>query len=240
MPTPHIEVSQKDIAKIVLMPGDPLRAKYIAENFLDNIRLVNHVRNMLAYTGTYQGKEITVFSSGMGMPSMGIYCYELYKIYHVETIIRIGSCGGYTPDLNLLDTILVDHTYTPGNFAYSLNGQDVHIQQATVSLNTTIEETAKEKNIPIVVGDTVCSECFDYYVDNLDRFIGDFPKELNIIGAEMEAFALFYTAKYLGKKAACLLTVVDNHYKNEQVSSEAREKSLNNMITLALDSALKL
>ncbi|MFR5684036.1 MAG: purine nucleoside phosphorylase DeoD-type, partial [Clostridia bacterium] len=95
-------------------------------------------------------------------------------------------------------------------------------------------------NIPIVVGDTVCSECFDYYVDNLDRFIGDFPKELNIIGAEMEAFALFYTAKYLGKKAACLLTVVDNHYKNEQVSSEAREKSLNNMITLALDSALKL
>ena len=110
--TPHISSKKEDIAKTVLCPGDPLRAKYIAENFLENARLVNSVRNMLAYTGTYKGKEITVFASGMGMPSMGIYCYELYKFYDVDTIIRIGSCGAYEESLNLYDTVLVDKSYT--------------------------------------------------------------------------------------------------------------------------------
>ena len=117
MPTPHNNANINDIAKTVIMPGDPLRAKYIAENFLENSKLVNSVRNMLAYTGTYKGKEITVFASGMGMPSIGIYCYELYKFYNVDTIIRIGSCGAYTEDLNIFDTILIDRTYTEGNFA---------------------------------------------------------------------------------------------------------------------------
>lgn len=238
--TPHIESKKEDIAKIVLMPGDPLRAKYIAENFLENARLVNSVRNILAYTGTYKGKEITVFASGMGMPSMGIYCYELYHFYDVESIIRIGSCGGYTKDLNLLDIILVDKTYTPGNFALGLNNKDIHISEADIELNNLIEETAKEQKINYVKGNTICSECFDYYVDNLDTFMNGFPEGLNIIGAEMEAFALFYTAKYLNKKASCLLSVVDNHYKKEQISSQAREQSLNDMITLALETAIKM
>ena len=199
--TPHIESKKEDIAKIVLMPGDPLRAKYIAENFLENARLVNSVRNILAYTGTYKGKEITVFSSGMGMPSMGIYCYELYKFYDVDTINRIGSCGGYTKELNLLDTILVDKTYTPGNFALALNNQHVHIAEANREVNAVIEQTAKEQNIAYQKGNTICSECFDYYVDNLETFMNSFPQDLHIIGAEMEAFALFYTASYLNKKS---------------------------------------
>ena len=238
--TPHIESKKEDIAKIVLMPGDPLSAQYIAENFLENARLVNSVRNILAYTGTYKGKEITVFSSGMGMPSMGIYCYELYKFYDVDTIIRIGSCGGYTKELNLLDTILVDKTYTPGNFALALNNQHVHIAEANREVNAVIEQTAKEQNIAYQKGNTICSECFDYYVDNLETFMNSFPQDLHIIGAEMEAFALFYTASYLNKKASCLLSVVENHYKQEQISSKAREKSLNTMISLALESAMKL
>lgn len=236
----HCNAKKEDIAKTVLMPGDPLRAKYIAENFLENARLVNTVRNMLAYTGTYKGKEITVFSHGMGMASMGIYCYELYKFYDVENIIRIGSCGAYSEDLNIFDTILVDKSYTEGNFAYEWNEKDCHLIESSEFLNEIIESTAKEINIPYIKGNTLCSDCFDGYLESIPNLIKRFPKELNIIGAEMEAFALFYMAHYLGRKASCLLTVVDSHYKKQEISSEEREKSLNNMIILALESAIKI
>lgn len=236
----HCNAKKEDIAKTVLMPGDPLRAKYIAENFLENARLVNTVRNMLAYTGTYKGKEITVFSHGMGMASMGIYCYELYKFYDVEIIIRIGSCGAYSEDLNIFDTILVDKSYTEGNFAYEWNEKDCHLIESSEFLNKIIESTAKEINIPYIKGNTLCSDCFDGYLESIPNLIKRFPKELNIIGAEMEAFALFYMAHYLGRQASCLLTVVDSHYKKQEISSEEREKSLNNMITLALESAIKI
>ena len=236
----HCNAKKEDIAKTVLMPGDPLRAKYIAENFLENAKLVNTVRNMLAYTGTYKGKEITVFSHGMGMASMGIYCYELYKFYDVENIIRIGSCGAYSEDLNIFDTILVDKSYTEGNFAYEWNETDCHLIESSEFLNEIIENTAKEVNIPYIKGNTLCSDCFDGYLESIPNLIKRFPKELNIIGAEMEAFALFYMAHYLGRKASCLLTVVDSHYKKQEISSEEREKSLNNMITLALESAIKI
>ena len=236
----HCNAKKEDIAKTVLMPGDPLRAKYIAENFLENARLVNTVRNMLAYTGTYKGKEITVFSHGMGMASMGIYCYELYKFYDVENIIRIGSCGAYSEDLNIFDTILVDKSYTEGNFAYEWNEKDCHLIESSEFLNEIIESTAKEINIPYIKGNTLCSDCFDGYLESIQNLIKRFPKELNIIGAEMEAFALFYMAHYLGRQASCLLTVVDSHYKKQEISSEEREKSLNNMITLALESAIKI
>lgn len=148
--------------------------------------------------------------------------------------------GAYTEDLNLFDTILVDKTYTEGNFAKALHGKEEHITEADSTINNLIEETAKEIKIPYVKGNTLCGECFDYYVESIDDLISRFPKELNIIGAEMEAFALFYTAKYLNKKAACLLTVVDSHYKKQEISSEAREKSLNDMIILALESSLKV
>ena len=236
----HCNAKKEDIAKTVLMPGDPLRAKYIAENFLENARLVNTVRNMLAYTGTYKGKEITVFSHGMGMASMGIYSYELFTEYDVENIIRIGSCGAYSEDLNIFDTILVDKSYTEGNFAYEWNEKDCHLIESSEFLNEIIESTAKEINIPYIKGNTLCSDCFDGYLESIPNLIKRFPKELNIIGAEMEAFALFYMAHYLGRQASCLLTVVDSHYKKQEISSEEREKSLNNMITLALESAIKI
>ena len=237
--TPHNEAKLEDIASTVLMPGDPLRAKYIADNFLTDVKLINSVRNMYGYTGLYKGKKITVFASGMGMPSMGIYCYELYKFYNVQNIIRIGSCGAYSPDLNIFDTLLVDNSYTEGNFAYALEGANCHTIQADESLNNIIKNCSKELNIPVVKGNVLCGEVFDYYVKNIDDLISRFPKDLNIIGAEMESFALFYTAKYLNRKAACLLTVVDSHYKNQAITAEEREKSLNNMIVLSLESALK-
>jgi len=238
--TIHCNAKKEDIAKTVLMPGDPLRAKYIAENFLENSRLVNTVRNMLAYTGTYKGKEITVFASGMGIPSMGIYCYELYKFYDVENIIRIGSCGVYTPDINLFDTILVDNTYTESNFAYEWNGKDCHLISANSHLNKIIENTSRENGISYIKGNTLCSECFDGYLESIPNLLNRLPKDLNIIGAEMEAFALFYIANYLNKKASCLLTVVDSHAQKQEVSSAERENALNNMIKLALESSLKI
>ena len=232
----HCNAKKEDIEKTVLMPGDPLRAKYIAENFLENPRLVNTVRNMLAYTGTYKGKPVTVFSSGMGMPSMGIYSYELFKFYDVEKIIRIGSCGAYSEDLNLFDTILVDKSYTEANFAYSWNEREEHIAEANLELNNKLEETANKLNIPLIKGNSLCNEVFDGYLDDIEGFIARFPKDLNIIACEMEAFALFYMAKYFNKQAACLLTVVDSHYKNQESTSEERERSLNNMIKIALES----
>ena len=233
--TPHNEAKKEDIADIVLMPGDTLRAKYIAENFLEDYKLVNSVRNMYGYTGYYKGKRLTVFASGMGMPSMGIYAYELYKFYDVKSIIRLGSCGAYSPDLNIFDTILVNASYTEGNFAYGLEGVDCHRSFADKGLNDSLTSAAQRLGINLISGDVLCSEVFDYYVKDLDALIKRFPKDLNIIGAEMESFALFYTAKYLNKKAACLLTVVDSHYKNQEISAEEREKSLNTMIKLALE-----
>ena len=238
--TPHINAKEIDIAKTVLAPGDPLRAKYIAENFLENARLVNTVRNILAYTGTYKGKEITVFSTGMGMPSMGIYSYELYKFYNVENIIRIGSCGAYTQDLNIFDTILVNKSYTEGNFAKALNNNDCHLVEASKYLNSIIAQTAKKQNIKYIEGNVLCSECFDYYIEDINILLNRLPKEFNLTAAEMESFALFYAANYLNKQASCLLTVVDSHYKKQEISSEEREKSLNDMILLALESAISL
>ena len=237
--TPHINSKKEDIAKTVLCPGDPLRAKYIAENFLKNPKLVNSVRNILAYTGTYKGKEITVFASGMGMPSMGIYCYELYKFYDVDTIIRIGSCGAYDESLNLMDTVLVNKSYTEGNFAKALNNVDCHLAEADSNLNNILKQTAKDLNINCIEANALCSECFDYYIEDINILLNRLPKDLKISACEMEAFALFYTAKYLNKKAACLLTVVDSHYKKQEISAEAREKSLNDMIILALESMSK-
>ncbi len=238
--TPHNEALKEDIAPICILTGDPLRAKYIAENFLTDYKLVNKVRNMYAYTGFYNGKRVTVFSHGMGMPSMGIYLFELFKFYDVQKVIRVGSCGAYSPDLKMLDTILVDKSYTEGNFAHSLSGTESHLAEASNELNSIIENIALDNNIKITKGNVVCSEVFDYYLSDLDSFLARLPQDLNIIGAEMESFALFYLAKYFNREAACLLTVVDSHILKEQVTPEARENSLNDMIKLALDTTLKI
>ena len=235
MSTPHNEANVGDIAKTVIMPGDPLRAKYIAENFLEDARLVNKVRNIFAYTGKYNGKEITVMASGMGMPSMGIYCYELYKFYGVDTIIRIGSCGGYIPELKLFDIILAENVFSESNFALTLNNDDCHIVTGVKSLNDLIEDTAKKSGISLYRGNTVCTDCFDLYMTDVNKFLERLPSDFNPLGAEMEAFALFYVAKLLDKKAACLMSVVDSKFIEQVATSREREIGLNTMIKLALD-----
>ena len=240
MSTAHNEANLNDIEKTVIMPGDPLRAKYIAENFLDDYKLVNSVRGMYAYTGSYKGKKLTVMAHGMGMPSMGIYSYELFKYYNVENIIRIGTCGGYSPDLKIFDTILINSVYTEGNFALTANNDNCHIVKADENLNKAIKETAKSLNINLISGNTVCTDCFDLYMTDVDKFLDRIPKEHNPIAAEMEAFALFYTAKLLNKKAACLISVVDSKYFKTVATPEQRQNALNEMITIALNTGINL
>lgn len=238
--TPHNEAKKEDIANIVIMPGDPLRAKYIAENYLTDYKLVSSVRNIYAYTGFYKGKRITVMASGMGMPSMGIYAYELFKFYDVDSIIRIGSCGGYKPELNLFDIILSENCFSEGNFALTMNNENCHIASSNEFLNSVIETTAKEKNTTLLKGNTLCTEFFDVYLDDYHTMLSRVPEGFNPLGAEMEAFALFYTAKVLEKKAACLMSVVDSKFTTRVATAEERETGLNNMIELALDSTLSM
>lgn len=240
MSTPHNEANKGDIAKTVVMPGDPLRAKYIAENFMENYKLVNQVRGMYAYTGTYKGKELTVMAHGMGMPSVGIYTYELFKFYDVENIIRIGSCGGYKPELKLFDIILSKNVFSESNYALTLNNDDCHIVSSSKELNNIIQNTAEESNVKMVTGNTVCTDCFDVYMTDVNKFLNRIPDGFDPVSAEMEAFALFYNAKLLNKKAACLMSVVDSKFIKDVATPEERQSGLNTMIKLALDSAIKI
>lgn len=240
MSTPHNEANLGDFAKTVIMPGDPLRAKYIAENFLEDAILVNSVRNMLAYTGNYKGNRISVMAHGMGIPSIGIYCYELYKYYDVENIIRIGSCGGYNKDLKLFDIILSESVYSESNFALTLNNEDCHIVKGNSELNSIIENTAKKLSINILKGNTVTTDCFDLYMTDVNKFMERLPKDFNPVSAEMEAFALLYIANLLGKKASCLMSVVDSKYIKEVATPQERQTGLNNMIKLALEASKEI
>lgn len=240
MSTPHNSAQKGDIAKTVIMPGDPLRAKYIVENFFDDYKLVNDVRGMYAYTGKYKGKEISVMASGMGMPSMGIYSYELFKFYYVENIIRIGSCGAYLPNLKLFDIILSENVFSESNYAFTLNNDNCHIINSNSELNSVIEDVAKKDNLNLFKGNTVCTDCFDVYMTDVNKFLSRVPDGFNPISAEMEAFALFYNAKLLNKKASCLMSVVDSKFISEVATTDERQNGLNNMIKLALDSAILL
>ena len=235
--TAHIEAKLEDIAPVVLMPGDPLRAKYIAEKFLDDAKLINSVRNMLGYTGTYKGKKVTVFASGMGIPSIGIYSYELYKFYNVEKIIRIGTCGSFDESIKLLDVILSTGAYCKSHFDELLDGLDIDFIQSSDEINRLIMNKAKEKNIDLKVGKTITSDVFDLYCDSKEKFRNNFP-DMHFLGVEMEAFGLFYIAKKLDREASCLMTVVDSLFDKRSLSSEMREKSLDEMITLALESII--
>lgn len=237
--TPHNEAKLGDIAKVVIMAGDPLRVKYIAENFLEDYKIVNSVRGMYCYTGTYKGEEISVMAHGMGIPSMGIYSYELFHIYNVEVIIRIGSCGAISDKLELKDLILTTNSYTEGNYAYNFDNEECHTVSASEDVNLAIEETAKEKNIKYIKGEVLCNECFDLYLPDKNALQNRAPKELDLIVSEMESFALFYNAKRENKKAACLLTVVDVPKEAKGMTAEERETSLNEMIELALHTILK-
>lgn len=237
MPTAHIESKKEDIAKVVLMPGDPLRAKYIAENYLEDAKLVNKVRNMFGYTGTYKGKKVTVFASGMGIPSIGIYSYELFKFYNVKKIIRIGTCGSFNKDIKVLDVILSKGAYCKTYFDKLLDGGNDNYVLSSEDLNRKIMNVSKEKNIDLKYGKTITSDVFDLYCDDEDKFRSNFPND-NFLSVEMEAYGLFYIAKKLNKEAACLMTVVDSLYDKKSISSEDRETSLNQMITVALESII--
>lgn len=236
-PTVHNNAILGDIASTVLMPGDPMRAKYIAEKYLENPVCFNELRGMLGFTGMYKGKKISVMGSGMGMPSIGIYSYELYKFYNVEKIIRIGSCGGYSEELNLLDTILVDRAYSESAFALTFSSCTDNIMNSSGNLTNLLEETALNLGISLTKGTVLTSDGFDYYID-VKSLLSRIPKDINCIAAEMESFGLFHVAKLLNKEAACLLSVVDSHTKKTLVSAQDREKSLDNMIKVALEAAV--
>ena len=235
VPTPHIEAKKGEIARNVLMPGDPKRCEYIARKYLSNTKIVNNVRGMTAYTGDYKSKRITLFPSGMGIPSMGIYSYELFKEYDVDSIIRIGTAGSYT-DLKLKDIILVTNSVTNSNYGRVLcNYQNNYIDGSNV-LNTLIENTALEKNIKINKGNIYSSDVF--YEQNND--FKDKVTKYSVLGVEMESFALFMNAKLLNKKAAAMLMVSDSFLFTDNLSSIEREQGLDNLIFLALETCLKL
>ena len=217
--TPHIESKLTDISPLVIMPGDPKRVEYIANNYLNDAYLVNSVRGELAYTGYYKGKRITIFSSGMGIPSMGIYSYELFKYYNVETIIRIGSAGSYKEDLLVKDIFLVTSSYSNSPYYKDLTSKNDTTLYTSNDINKVVEKTSKSLNNDLLDIKEISSLCDC---------------------VEMESFSLLANAKYLNKKASCLLTISDSFITKEKLTSEEREKNFNDMITLALESIIKL
>lgn len=230
--TPHIHAEKEEIASSVIMPGDPLRAKFIAETYLTDVKQVSGVRGIYAYTGYYKEKKVTVMASGMGMPSIGIYSYELFKFYDVEEIIRVGSCGSYKEDLNLYDVILVTEAYSTSSFAKVQNGSLDEILTSNEELNLQVERAAKTLQVPLHKGRIYSSDVF-YTEKSVFEKMRD---EYDCLGVEMESFALFHNAHVLKKRATCILTVSDSFVKEEQTTPLEREKSFTKMIELALQS----
>ncbi|RAN86537.1 purine-nucleoside phosphorylase [Bacillus sp. SRB_28] len=236
MTTAHNTAKVGEIAKTVLMPGDPLRAKYIAETYLENPVQFNSVRNMFGFTGSYKGKQISVMGSGMGMPSIGIYSYELYKFHDVENIIRVGSAGAYTEELNIHDIVLVDSAWSKSTFAKVQAGIEGDIQYPCELLTNKIEDTAKRIHTPIIRGRIHSSDVF-YYETNVPNYV-DFYTNHKCICTEMESYALFHNAKILGKQAASILTISDSLVTHEEISAEARQTSFDKMMQIALEACL--
>lgn len=235
IPTPHIEETNKGmIAETVIMPGDPLRAEFIAKTYLKNVKQFNRVRNMFGYTGEYNGKLISVMGSGMGMPSIGIYSYELFKFYDVKNIVRIGSCGAYSKDLNLYDVILVDDCWSESTYAKVQNGYAKDTIEATKELNDQIAQIAQELKIPIHRGRIHSSDVF--YREKFEEF-NEIRDNYGCLAVEMESFALFANAKILGKSATCLLTVSDSLVSGEKTTSEERQNAFTKMMSIALELA---
>ncbi len=232
-PTPHINAKQGDFAKTVLMPGDPLRAKYIAETYLENPRLVTSVRNMFGYTGTYKGKEISVMGSGMGMPSIGIYSYELFNFYGVENIIRIGSAGAYSDKLKVMDIVIGMGACTNSNYVHQYNLKGSFAPIADYELMQKAINIANEKGTHVVVGNILSSDPF-YDADPTAR---DRWKEMGVLCVEMEAAALYMNAAKAGKKALCILTISDHLYTGEALSAEERQVNFAQMMEIALELA---
>ncbi len=234
----HIVTNKENIKENVLLPGDPLRAKYIAEKYLDNAREINNIRNMLGFTGSYKGKEITVIGSGMGIPSASLYTYELYKFYNVKKIIRIGSAGALSKDLNIKDIVLASSAYSDSNFRYALTKSRSKKISSSNNLNQKIINTSKKLNINVTKGTIYTSEIFDVY-ESIEHLLNKVPKNINLLASEMEAFGIFTVAKFLNKEATCLVSISDSPYKrSEDLTPEERQTALDNMIILALESII--
>lgn len=230
----HIESKKEDIADVVIMCGDPLRAKFISEHYLDEYKMVNSVRNMLGFTGYYKGKRITVFSHGMGIPSIGIYAYELYQFYDVKKIIRLGTCGSLKSSVDIKDVILATSAYSISTFPLLFGGDRDKEYNASKELNDDIMDSAEQLGIPLKIGKIITADVFDPYAFDQENFKSCFPTD-NYLASEMEAFGLFYLAHKMKRQAACLITVVDSKYDKRAMTSEERQKSLNEMITIALE-----
>ena len=230
----HISAIPGEIAPVVLMAGDPLRAKFIAENYLTDLVLVSEIRNAFFYTGTYKNKKISIGTSGMGCASIGIYSFELYTEYQVDTIIRIGTCGAYTTDLKVLDLINVSAAASESTYARFAWGIEDELITAPGAAINVIADTAKKMNHPLISGPVHSSDIFY----RKDQVIPAIATRYHCPVVEMESFALFANAHYLKKEAACLLTVSDVIPTHEKISAEARQTALVPMITLALESAL--
>ena len=238
MSTPHIAAEMGDFAKTVLMPGDPLRAQFIAETFLQDVRQVTGVRGMLGFTGTYEGRPISVMGSGMGMPSIGIYSYELYTQYGVENIIRVGSAGSYTDKAKLFDVVLATGAYSESSYARTQSGFEGQITFPSRALNEKLRASAAKLGIPLIEGNVHSSDVFYRQPsDAKPTYWEKLRDEQGCLCVEMESFALFANAQVLGKHAACLLTISDSFVSPEATTAEQRQKSFTDMMKVALGAA---
>jgi len=234
--TPHIEAKKEEIASVVLMPGDPLRAQFIAENYLENVRQVNSIRNMLMFTGEYRGKRVTIAGSGMGVPSIGIYSYELFKFYDVDTIIRVGSSGAYSEELDVYDVVLVTEAYSDSTaFSELVLGEGSHVAYPSEAVNDTIRRSAETLDVTLHKARTHSSDVF-YGIRPLEETI-------RVTGAqcvEMESTGLFTNAKATGKQAACLLSISDHLVTGAVTTPQERQTKFDEMIRIALESVHSL
>lgn len=235
--TPHIQADPADFARTVLMPGDPLRAKFIAETYLENPRLVNNVRGVQGHTGLYKGKPVSVMASGMGMPSMGIYSYELFNTFGVENIIRIGSAGAIRDDLKLMDLVAGQGACTNSNYINQFGLEGGFAPIADFTLLSAAVETAREHGADIKVGNLLSSDNF-YSAPGCSKM--DLWKRMGVMAVEMEAAALYANAALAGKRALCLCTISDHIYRPEALSAEERQTSFTQMMEIALDTAVKM
>lgn len=232
IPTPHITANAGDFAKTVLMPGDPLRSKFIAENFLTEIKMVNNVRGINGYTGLYKDKRISVMASGMGMPSMGIYSYELFNFYDVDNIIRVGSAGAINEKLKLRDIVIASSASTNSNYASQYNLPGTYAPTASFELVEKAVSIARKMGIEPIVGNVFSSDTFYDDAVSLKTW-----QKMGVLAVEMEAAALYMNAARAGKKALCICTISDSPFKGEACSAEERQNSFTTMMKLALEFA---
>ena len=236
MPTPHNEAPVEKIAKTVLMPGDPRRSQFIAESFLENAVLVNNVRGVHGYTGTWKGEPVTVMASGMGIPSIGIYSWELFSEYNVESIIRIGSAGALQDGLKLMDVILAQGACTTSSYIENFGLKGTFSPIADFTLLSKAKEAAEALGIEVHVGNLLSSDNF-YSPFSAGAESNLQWKKMGVLGVEMEAAGLYANAAYFGKRALCICTVSDHLFRPEMLSAEERQLGFKQMITIALDTA---